>query len=114
MSQMMPEDLMGLLGGGGAPQGPLPPDISALLGGGGEAPSVVDGSPGGGEGALTQAIDLIQAAIDAESDQEDVQVMLQCQAKLQAILAKNQSEADAALGGKVNPKAIRKQAAGAY
>jgi hypothetical protein len=119
---MLPEDLMGALGGGGAPPAPaggggLPPDLAAMMGGGGApapeappAPGVMDGAPGGGEEALTVAIDAIQDAIDAEADQEDIQVMLQCQAKLQSILAKNQSEADAALGGKISPKAMRKQA----
>lgn len=121
MSQMLPEDMMAMLGGGGggAPApggGPLPPDLMALMGGGAapapeeEAASITDGAPGGGEDALVEAIDLLQIAIDNEADQEDVQVMLQCQAKLQQILAKNQSEADAALGGKVSPKAIRKMA----
>jgi hypothetical protein len=52
----------------------------------------------------------IQDAIDAEADQEDIQVMLQCQAKLQSILAKNQKEADAALGGSASPRAIRRMA----
>lgn len=126
---MLPPDMAALAAGGGDPAaagGALPPDIMALLGGGGggepgftplpgegeQAPpgGITDGAPGGGEEALTQAIDLLQVAIDAEADQEDVQVMLQCQTKLQQILAKNQADSDAALGGKVSPKAIRKQA----
>ncbi len=103
------------MGGGG-----LPPDLGALLGGSAppaEAPpaepaGITEGTPGGGEEALTEALDLLQVAIDAEADQEDVQVMLACQTKLQGILAKNQADADAAMGGKVNPKAMRKQAGG--
>jgi len=103
----------------------MPPDIGALMaamggqGGPPEAaegeapPSIVDGQHGGGEDALVLALDSLQDAIDAEADQEDIQVMLQCQAKLQQILAKNQSEADAGMGGKVNPKAMRKQAGAA-
>jgi hypothetical protein len=71
---------------------------------------VTEGRAGGGEDALTVAIDAIQDAIDAEADQEDIQVMLQCQAKLQSILAKNQKEADAALGGSASPRAIRRMA----
>ncbi len=125
MSMMLPPDIAALASQGGDPaaaaQGPMPPDIGALLaqlGGGGapppeeEAPlpGIKDGAPGGGEEALTQAIDLIQEAIDAEADQEDIQVMLKCQTQLQGILAKNQADSDAALGGKVSPKAIRKQA----
>jgi hypothetical protein len=94
--------------------------IAALLGGGGgaappeEAPAapggVTDGEPGGGEDALIQCIDLLQVAIDSEADQEDVQILLQCQTKLQGILAKNQKEADAALGGKASAGAVRKMA----
>ena len=116
---MLPPDLAAMMGGG-APGGGggLPPDLAALMGGGGappmeeEAPlpGVTDGAPGGGEEALVQAIDLIQEAIDAESDQEDIQVMLQCQTKLQGVLAKNQADADKALTGSASPKAARKMA----
>jgi len=99
----MPPDigaLMAAMGGGGAP-----PEAGAEAG-----PSIVDGEHGGGEDALVLALDALQDAIDAEADQEDIQVMLQCQAKLQGVLAKNQKDADAALGGSVNPKAVRKMA----
>ena len=57
-----------------------------------------------------QAIDLIQEAIDAEADQEDIQVLLQCQTKLQQILAKNQSEADSMMQGKMSPRGMRRAA----
>jgi len=122
MSSMMPPDIAAMMGGGGGDPagGGLPPDLMALMGGGGAPPeamegeagppSVVEGQPGGGEEALVTAIDSIQDAIDAESDQEDIQVMLQCQAKLQGILAKNQQDADKALGGQASPKAVRKMA----
>jgi len=94
----------------------MPQDIGAMLAqlGGGEEemrPGVLEGQPGGGQDPLAGAIDLIQEAIDAESDQEDVQVMLQCQAKLQSILAKGQKDQDAMLGGKASPGALRKSAA---
>jgi len=119
-----PEIMQALMGGGGgAPQGGapgLPPELMAELGGGappegaeGEGPvppSVADGKPGGGEDSLVTAIDAIQDAIDAEADQEDIQVMLQCQAKLQSILAKNQKEADSMMGGKASPSGMRKAA----
>lgn len=133
VSAMLPEDLMAAMGGaapqpaaggmGGDPAaGGLPPDLMALLGGGdmgappAEEPAppggVTDGAPGGGEEALTQAIDLLQVAIDAEADQEDIQVLLQCQTKLQSLLAKNQAEADKALGGQATPRAMRRMAPG--
>lgn len=119
--QVIPEDMMAALGGGGGmaagpAAGGLPPDIMAALGGGADEaglPSIADGEPGGGLDPLTQAIDLLQEAIDAEADQEDVQVMLQCQAKLQQILAKNQAESDSMMQGKMNPRGLRKAMAGA-
>lgn len=114
MSQMLPEDLMAGLAGGG---GPLPGDMMAGLGPAPEeaegAPLPSDGNPGGGSAALEEAIALLDEAAAAESDQEDQQIIRQCSAKLQSILAKNQADEDAALGGKVSPKAIRKQAGGA-
>jgi hypothetical protein len=119
MSQMMPPDMgypgatSGLAPAPGAGGG-LPPDLSAHVGGG-DAPAPAsgsDGEHGGGQDALVNAIDSIQDAIDAEADQEDIQVMLQCQAKLQAILAKNQKDADSAMGGNLAPAAARKMAGG--
>ena len=122
--KVLPPDIAAQMQGGAPPMGGgggMPPDIGAMLaqlGGGagapeGEAPpSIVDGQHGGGEDALVLALDALQDAIDAEADQEDIQVMLQCQAKLQQILAKSQAEADAGMSGKVNPKAMRKQAGG--
>ena len=119
MSQMMPPDMMGAMGAGAPPAGGggLPPDLASLLGGGGapaEAPlpSITDGQHGGGQEALVTALDALQDAIDAEADQEDIQVMLQCQAKLQAILAKDQKAADSAMGGNLPPAAARKMAGG--
>lgn len=119
MSMMMPPDMAAAMGAPApAPAaGGLPPDIGALLGGGGGAadqslPSVADGTHGGGQEALVAAIDALQDAIDAEADQEDIQVMLQCQAKLQAILAKDQKAADSAMGGNLPPAAARKMAGG--
>lgn len=124
MSMMFPPDMQAALMGGAAPQpaggeGPFPGDIMAALGGGGAppeeaggAPLPSEGAPGGGGEALEQVIALLDDAIMAEADQEDQNVMRQCSAKLQAILAKNQKEDDAALGGTVSPRAIRRQASG--
>lgn len=124
MSMMMPPDMGAPPADPAAGGGGMPPDLMALLGGGGGgapaeagAPSITDGAPGGGEDALVLALDALQDAIDNEADQEDIQVMLQCQAKLQSILAKNQAEADKAMGGGASPSATRKMAAsvgGAY
>jgi hypothetical protein len=120
MSQMIPPDIAAALGGGGAPQGGggLPPDIGALLGAAGGAPAddggaplPSDGSPGGGQDALEQAIALLDQAIQDEADQEDQNVMRQCSAKLHTILAKNQKEADAMMGGSLSPAGARKAAA---
>lgn len=130
MSQPFPPDMQAALMGGGAPQpgmappgmgqgGPMPPDIAALLGGpppGAEdqgAPLPSDGSPGGGQDPLEQAISLLDEAIAAEADHEDQQIMRQCSAKLQSILAKNQKEQDSMLGGKSSPGGLRKAAASA-
>jgi hypothetical protein len=120
MSSMMPPDFAAAMGGGAPAPGPeaggLPPDLAAMLGGGApeeEAaapPSITDGAPGAGEESLVMALDALQDAIDAEADQEDIQVMLQCQAKLQGILAKNQKDADASMGGNLAPAAARKMA----
>jgi hypothetical protein len=118
---MMPPDMAGGAppGEAGLDSGGMPPDLMALLGGamgGGEAPaeggppSITEGTPGGGEDALVLALDALQDAIDNEADQEDIQVMLQCQAKLQSILAKNQAEADKSMGGGASPAATRKMA----
>jgi hypothetical protein len=122
---MLPPDLMAQLqgGGGGAPAGPggpggggIPPELLAALQGGDQGgdqaplPGVKDGSHGGGEDALTRAIDALQEAIDAEADQADIQIMLQCQTKLQGVLANNQKDADSMMGGKMTPGATRKAA----
>jgi hypothetical protein len=114
---MLPPDIMAAMGGG-APEGGggLPPDLAGLLGGGGggEGPPLPsDGAPGAGGDPLEQAIALLDEAIAAEADQEDQQVMRQCSAKLQSVLAKNQAEADAGMKGQVSPRAMRKQAASA-
>jgi hypothetical protein len=111
---MLPPDMQGppAGGGGGDP-------IAALLagagagGGGGTPPLPTEGTHGGGGSSLEQAIALLDQAVAEEADQEDQNVMRQCSAKLQQILAKDQAAQDAGLGGSVNPKAIRKQA-GAY
>jgi len=118
MSAMFPPDMMAALQGGAGPQpaaGGMPPDIAALLGGGGEEaagpPLPSEGAPGGGGDSLEQAIALLDQAIAEEADQEDQNVMRQCSAKLQAILAKNQKEQDSMLSGSASPSGIRKVAA---
>jgi hypothetical protein len=118
MSQMFPPDMAAALGGGGADPsggGGLPPDLATLLGGAGGAPEgpplPTEGEHGGGQDNLEQAIALLDQAIQEEADQEDQAVMRQCSAKLQQILAKNQKEADAMMGGSASPGGVRKAAA---
>jgi hypothetical protein len=116
VSNMLPPDIMAAMGGGGGEGAGLPPDIASLLGGGGAPPGAEgpplpsDGVPGGGQDPLEQAIALLDEAIAAEADQEDQQIMRTCSAKLQQVLAKNQADQDAGLGGQVSPRAMRKQA----
>lgn len=119
MGMMLPPDLGAMMGGGAPAPGPeaggIPPDLAALMGGGAPVeeeapPSITDGTPGGGSESLVIALDALQDAIDADTDQEDIQIMLQCQAKLQGILAKDQAAADSAMGGNLPPKAARKMA----
>lgn len=120
MSQMFPPDMAAALGaGGGAPAGGggLPPDLAALLGGGGggaPAPSgntvSQGGSPGGGSDLVGQAIDILVQAAQEEADDQDKQTILTCITNLQGVLANNQKDADAMMGGKASPRAMRKAA----
>lgn len=120
MADQLPPDLMALLGGGGAPDpsaAPAGPDAAAQ---GPVDPSqdpasvpAQDGSPDGDPvEILTQMIDLAMKYLDVEPDEEDKSTMTKVLQQLQQYKAKDQADADAALGGKVSPKLMRKVGSG--
>jgi hypothetical protein len=79
------------------------------------------GSPlygGGGLGgdnteALRAALDSLAQYSQGEDDEQNVQIVLKCVTALQAILAEEQKMVDGALGGKADPRAMRKLGGGA-
>lgn len=121
-----PELMAALQGGGGAPGGGgLPPELMAALGGGGDpnagAPAGPDpnapqsmtgdqGTPGGSDPFIRDAIDSLQQAAQAEADEQDIKTIMTCIANLQGVLANNQKDADAMMGGKASPAGMRKAA----
>jgi len=102
-------------GGGGAP----PPDLAALLGMGG-GPGGPGGAPGGppdptaGQAPsdpaaiVQQMVDLSQAYLQAEQDQEDLLTMQKISTELQSLLAKDQQDSDKMMQGTATPRAMRK------
>lgn len=97
--------------GGGGP----PADLAALLGaGGGGADAAQAPAPApGGEGQdsieiVGQMLDLGKQYLDVEPDQEDLLLMQKILTQLQQVLAKDQSDADQAMQGSTNPRAMRK------
>jgi hypothetical protein len=118
MSQMLPPDIAAALGGGGgappAGGGGLPPDLAALLGGGGGAgapgPDADQGQDQDVGDLLSQAIDLLSQAKDAEQEPEDQAVIAQCILNLHKLQAKDQAEADSMVQGKASPRGVRKAA----
>jgi hypothetical protein len=113
----VPPDIMAaLMGGGGGPApggGGLPPDLMAALGGGGPQDQGPPSQPsqGGSDPHIRNAIDELNAAIQAEADDQDKQTIQTCIANLQGVLANNQKDADALMTGKANPRAMRKASA---
>jgi hypothetical protein len=116
----VPPELMALLqGGGGAPPGGGDP---AMMGGdpsmGGPPPMEEEAGPsalygGGGLGgdnteALRAALDSLAAYSEGEDDEQNIQIVLKCVTALQAILAEEQKMVDGAMGGKADPRALRK------
>jgi hypothetical protein len=116
-------DIMSMLAPGGAAAGGPPPDaLAALLGGGGGAPAPADaGAPplhgaqgaGDSDSAIREAIDALQAAAQAETEEADIKVILTCITNLQGILAKNEAGADSMMSGKASPRDMRKAAGAA-
>lgn len=102
-----------LQGGGGMPPGlepeaPAPPQAdhgSALYGGGGVGGDNTD--------ALRAALDALQAYAQSEDDEQNIQTVLKCVTALQGILASEEKMVDGAMGGKVDPRAMRRLGGGA-
>jgi len=120
MSQFMPEDPYGGappdLGGAPPEDGGLPPELMALLGGGAgapAAPSPAEPTAGGPEDEpidiLKQMIELANRYISVERDAEDQATMSKLLATLHQYLAKDQQDAEAALGGGPATRLMRKR-----
>lgn len=106
------------MGGG---QAAPPPDLLAMLGGG-MAPPMGDPMAGGPAGPpapeppsdpagiLKQMLDLSKQYMDVEQDDEDKAAIASILSKIQTLFAKQQREADAALGVSGPQKFMRRQA----
>jgi len=57
---------------------------------------------------VQQMLDLSQAYLQAEQDQEDLLAMQKVSTDLQALLAKDQQDADKIMTGAATPRAMRK------
>jgi hypothetical protein len=57
---------------------------------------------------VQQMIDLSQAYLSAEQDQEDLLTMQKISTELQSLLAKDQQDADKMMQGTATPRAMRK------
>ena len=139
MSTQLPPDLMALLGantgraerwGMGAPGAPGPnasQDPSAGESGAqdpsqdpsadpSQDPANVPPQGGGGESQpldyVKQMLDLAKKYLDVEPDEADKAAMADLLLRLQKVLAKDQSDGDAALSGKVSPALMRKVTSG--
>jgi hypothetical protein len=80
-------------------------------GAGAPAPPTAPSAQGGQQAfdaALTQLLDDLHAAAGLADDPIDRQEILKCLQAINGIKANEQKENDAALGGKVSPKQIRK------
>jgi len=117
----MPPELMALLQGGGDPAAAGGGDpIASLLGGGAPPPeaaapagalhggSAADGDP---EEHYMEALDHLELGVKADVDEARIQTVMQCMTKIQGELANSQKGADAMLGGKMDPAAMRRMGA---
>jgi hypothetical protein len=109
----VPAELMAALQGGGGAAPMEPPMEEAPVE---EAPA---GSPMYGAGPSGGNVERLRAALDAlaeysqdEDDEQHVQTVLKCVTALQAILAEEQKMIDGALGGKADPRAMRRLSGG--
>lgn len=110
-------DMLGQAGGapgGGPPAGPPPPDPSQTGGpppgpdGGGGDPSQQDPS-----NLIRDMLDLLDQYKSTEEDEADKLLVEKIGTQLQQLLANNQQTLDQAMQGKISPKLLRKQYAGA-
>lgn len=108
------------MGPGGPPGGLDPNVLMALMAGGPGGPPGLGGPGGpppdqgppdqGGDPVdiLQKMLDLYQQYMQVEPDEEDKAVAADCGAKIQKLLAKNQAQADAAMGTTPAHKFMRK------
>lgn len=78
-------------------------------------PSAVPSQPAGAsalDDAITKLIDDLHAAAGLADDPIDRQELLKCLSVVNGIRASEQKEQDAALGGKVSPRQIRRASSG--
>lgn len=100
----VPAELMAALQAGGAPEeAPAEPAGSPMYGGGGVSDNVE---------ALRAALDALEQYASGEDDEQNIQTVLKCVTALQAILADEQKMVDGALGGKADPRAMRRLSGG--
>jgi hypothetical protein len=100
-------DLASLLGGGGGgPPGQIP------VPGGGAAPDAGAGDQQGAIDKVTQAIQIVKEAIDAEPDHEDKLLLEKVATELQQYLAAQQKLTDQVMGAGTGAKAVRKATGG--
>lgn len=126
---MAVDPMAALMGGGGPAMGggapaDIPPELLALLGAGGGAPEEqAPAAPPEGDAGLYGAgggdnVEALRAALDAlemyakeEDDDGNIQIVLKCMTALQGILADEQKMLDSAMGGKADPRSLRRVAA---
>jgi hypothetical protein len=113
----VPPALMGAIHAGAPAGGPpgLPPELMAALGHG-LAPVGGPGSEAPPEEQnedelLSKIINDIHSFLKVASDEDDKVTAATCLASFQKLRAKDQSETDGAMQGKVSPRLVRKTAA---
>lgn len=91
--------------GGGAPSGgPGGPSLPP----GGPPSGPPGGGPGGGAAILRQVLELLQQYMKVERDDEDLAVGAKLIAQAQGLLAQQQKERDAVMGGGPGAKMLRR------
>jgi len=99
----MPEDMLAQLGGGGGDPGAEEEPAGALHGGG--------SAPGDPEELYRSALDALEAGMKADVDEQRINTVLQCVAKIQGELANSQKGMDGMMGGKMDPAQMRRMGA---